>query len=82
MSNDTLRLRRVKGVTFAAIVIGLLILGTGTSDLWAQTAADAGAREMRHFWHVFVAYATAWVLILGWVWSIVRRLRRVEEKLD
>jgi CcmD family protein len=35
----------------------------------------------RGYWHVFAAYAIVWILVLGWVISIVRRLRRVEERL-
>ncbi len=35
----------------------------------------------RAYWHVFAAYAVLWILVLGWVISIVRRLRRVEERL-
>jgi CcmD family protein len=47
---------------------------------WAQ-APDAAPLEMRHFWHVFIAYAIAWLLIGGWLFTIVRRLRKVEERL-
>jgi CcmD family protein len=37
--------------------------------------------SMREFWHVFVAYAVAWVLIFGWIVSILRRLAKVEERI-
>ncbi len=40
-----------------------------------------GARSMRHFWHVFVAYAVAWLLLMGWLLAIVRRIARVERRL-
>ncbi len=60
----------------ALACLGLLI---GPEILAAQV--ETGTREMRHFWHVFIAYAAAWILILGWIVSIVRRLRRVEERL-
>ena len=45
-------------------------------------AVQEGNLEMQHFWHVFVAYAAAWVLIFGWVVSILRRLRKVEKKIE
>ena len=46
----------------------------------AQTAAqDVGG--LRAYWHVFIAYTIAIVLVLGWVISIGRRLRDVEERL-
>ncbi len=63
-----------------AIVGGLL----SATPLLAQSATEAatglGAQSLRPYWHVFVAYALAWVLILGWVVSIARRLARVERE--
>ena len=50
-------------------------------DLAAQTPG-ATRLEMRHFWHVFIAYAFAWIILFAWVVSILRRFRRLEEKLD
>jgi len=47
--------------------------------LGAQATAEA--RQMRHFWHVFIAYAIAWGLIFAWLVSILRRIRRIEERL-
>jgi len=43
---------------------------------------EATRLEMRHFWHVFIAYALAWVILFAWIIAILRRVRRVEEKLD
>lgn len=37
--------------------------------------------SLRPYWHVFVAYAAAWLLVLGWVAHIGRRLSRVESHL-
>jgi CcmD family protein len=42
----------------------------------------AQSPQMRHFWHVFAAYAIAWALIFGWAVSIVRRIRSVEARLE
>ena len=42
---------------------------------------EATRLEMRHFWHVFIAYALAWVILFAWIVAILRRVRRVEEKL-
>lgn len=36
----------------------------------------------RAYWHVFLAYAIALLLVLGWIVSIARRLRRVEDRLQ
>jgi len=45
-----------------------------------QASALAG-QSLRPYWHVFVAYTIAIVLVLAWVVSIGRRLRDVEERL-
>jgi CcmD family protein len=65
-----------------ALVIGLFAVGlVAGASVAAQVPGAAGLREMRHFWHVFIAYAIAWILIFGWLFSIVKRLRIVEERL-
>ena len=64
----------------AAFVFGILLLRA--SPAWAQAGTALGAQTLgRAYWHVFAAYAIVWLLVLGWLISIVRRLRRVEERL-
>ena len=36
----------------------------------------------RGYTHMFIAYALGWVLVFGWIFSITRRLSRVERELD
>ena len=61
-------------------VVGVLLLQA--SPVWAQAGTALGQQTLgRAYWHVFAAYAIVWLLVLGWVISIVRRLRRVEERL-
>ena len=63
-----------------AFVLGVLLLQA--SPVWAQAGSALGQQTLgRAYWHVFAAYAIVWLLVLGWVISIVRRLRRVEERL-
>lgn len=51
------------------------------ADALAQ-ATELGRQTLgRAYWHVFIAYAVAWLLIGGWVVSIARRLARVERRL-
>ncbi len=38
-------------------------------------------QSLRAYWHVFIAYAIAIVMVLGWVVSIARRLARIEAQL-
>ncbi len=63
-----------------AFVLGVLLLQA--SPVWAQAGTVLGRQTLgRAYWHVFAAYAIVLLLIGGWVISIVRRLRRVEERL-
>jgi hypothetical protein len=61
-----------------------LVLGLGAVELVAQEAVTPGplasSPQMRHFWHVFAAYAIAWGLIFGWAVAILRRIRGVERR--
>ena len=63
----------------AALAVAALIWSV-PGGLIAQLP-QATRLEMRHFWHVFVAYALAWVILFAWIVAILRRVRRVEEKL-
>ncbi len=63
-----------------ALVLGVLLLQA--SPAWAQAGTVLGLQTLgRAYWHVFAAYAIVWLLVLAWMLSIVRRLRRVEERL-
>ena len=63
-------------------VFVLAVLLLQASPVWAQAGTVLGRQTLgRAYWHVFAAYAIVWLLVLGWVISIVRRLRRVEERL-
>ncbi len=65
---------------FVLVVLGVLLLEV--NQAWAQAGTPLGTQTLgRAYWHVFAAYAVVWLLVLGWVISIVRRLRRVEERL-
>lgn len=66
-----------KGLLVALVGTVLVVL-VPPGDLLAQAA---GPPSFRPFWHVFVAYAIAWLLLLGWLISIARRLGRVEERM-
>lgn len=43
---------------------------------------SAPPRTLRAYWHVFAAFAFAWVLILGYAISLARRFRRLEQQVD
>jgi CcmD family protein len=52
----------------------------------AQEAAVPGTglsgQSLRPYQFVFVAYALAWLLVLGWVVAIARRMSRLERRLE
>jgi hypothetical protein len=59
-------------------VLGFVLLAAGVVPLEAQQGV---APSLRPYWHVFVAYAIAWGLVMGWAISIARRLAAVERRL-
>lgn len=67
----------------AAMMVGVAAVVLGPLGLEAQ-AGEGGlaSQSLRPYGHVFVAYALAWALIFGWVVSLGRRWRRVEDELD
>jgi hypothetical protein len=75
---------RIKNAAPALLAL-LLLLCTGAA-VWAQEieglpASTMGAQSLRPYWHVFIAYSLAILLVLGWVVSIGRRLKNVEKRL-
>ncbi len=66
-----------------SVVAGTLLVVLLTGGLaGAQAGSGAlGAQNLRPFAHVFIAYALAWLLVIGWTWSIARRLGKVERRL-
>ncbi len=69
---------KLEKVVLATVLVPLLAVTPAVSA--AQAAAqDIGG--LRAYWHVFIAYSIVIVLVLGWVISIGRRLREVEERI-
>lgn len=65
------------------VAVGLLLLFTSDPGAAQEMTTSGGLAQqsLRPYWHVFIAYAIAIVLVLGWVVSISRRLKDVEERL-
>ena len=67
--------------------LGLLVLVVLAAALpaAAQQAAMPGAglsgQSLRPFQFVFLAYALAWLLVLGWVIAVARRLASLRRRL-
>jgi CcmD family protein len=67
-----------------ALSIGSLgaLVALGADALAAQAGgAAAGVGGLRAYWHVFIAYAIVILLVLGWVISIGRRLKDIQNRL-
>jgi CcmD family protein len=58
------------------------LLALDAAAVTAQTSgAAAGVGGLRAYWHVFIAYAVVILLVLGWVVSIGRRLKDIQQRL-
>lgn len=65
----------------AALALLALVLLAGPHAADAQ-ARELASQSLRPYGHVFVAYALAWAVVLGWVVSLARRWGRVQEELE
>lgn len=64
------------------IALPMFVLLLAAVDVEGQeTVGRLAGQSLKAYWHVFIAYAIAIVMILGWVVSIARRLARIEAQL-
>jgi len=71
-------MRHLHHALFASVLL-LLVL---PQISWAQGMSDAIAgQNLRGYTHMFIAYAIAWLVVVGWIISIARRLGRLEKEL-
>ncbi len=67
------------------VVLGVFVVSlAGAAPLLAQggAAAPLGSQTLNPYHFLFIAYALAWILVLGWVVSIGRRISRLAERLE
>ena len=64
------------------VVLVWTLSAVGAVPVWAQAEQLREQTLGRPYWHVFLAYAITLLLLLGWIVSIARRLRRVESRLQ
>lgn len=72
-------LRVALGAVLLTLVSGLPALAQQST---LQGAAGLGSQSLRPYHFLFFAYALAWILVLGWVISIGRRISRLSERLE
>jgi len=68
----------------AATLAALAALALLASPALAQgmPGQGLGGQSMMPYRFVFIAYAIAWLLVLGWVVSVGRRLTRLSRRLE
>lgn len=74
-------MHRIKTAASALFTLILVALPAAAAAQQGLPSDTIGEQSLRPYWNVFIAYAIAIVLVLGWVISIGRRLKSVEEKL-
>ena len=66
---------------FRTVTASVLLLLSADSVL-GQTVDLASQQLGPGYMNLFLAYAVAWILVLGWVVSIALRLSKVERRLE
>lgn len=46
-----------------------------------EVLAQAPEGGLRPYWYIFLAYASAWIVVGGWLFSMARRLSRLEDRV-
>ena len=69
-----------------AFAIGFFLILAKPGILEAQAGLPdpnaLASQNLTGYTHMFLAYAIAWALILGWIVSIGRRMGRVRQELE
>jgi CcmD family protein len=68
--------------SISATLLPTVLFAACAADAAAQAGGGAaGVGGLRAYWHVFIAYAIVILLVLGWVISIGRRLKDIQQRL-
>jgi CcmD family protein len=66
-----------------ALLVAVTFVAAAPAAALVPQATELGRQTLgRPYWHVFIAYAIAVLLIGGWVFSIARRLLSIERRLE
>lgn len=71
---------RLRSLLASVALLALVALPVVAQD--ALPGSQVAQQSLRPYVHVFLAYAVAIVLVLGWVISISKRLKDVETRLE
>ena len=77
----------MKNIVLRSLLLSLAGLAVTSAVTFAQEAAGVppqvnrlAEQNLRAYWHVFAAYALVILMSGGWVISIARRLRAIEDR--
>jgi CcmD family protein len=69
-------------LVFACVVAVPLIPEAASGQSALPDPQALASQSLRGYTHMFIAYGLTWALIFGWVFSIARRLGRLEKALE
>lgn len=76
------RLKVVTRVLLPVLLLGATVVVVGAQEMpGLGTPSSLAGQSLKPYWHVFIAYTIAIVLIMGWAVSIGRRLSDLEKRL-
>ena len=65
-----------------AVLLTLTAIGAAGQEMGLDPPSELAAQSLRPYWHVFIAYAIAILLVMAWAGSIAKRLSDVERRLS
>ena len=91
-----IRFHRIAAVIAASLALAATPAGPTSAQAAAPPAAvtqpsasalpgeqaAAPPRTLRAYWHVFIAFALAWLFLFGYALSLGRRFRNLERDVD
>lgn len=64
-----------------ALALATGAVGAAAQDMGLRPASELATQSLRPYWHVFIAYAIAIIMVMVWAGSIAKRLSDVEDRL-
>jgi hypothetical protein len=75
-------LNRLIRTTLPVFLLAFAVAAGGAQEMPGMGASSAlASQSLRPYWHVFIAYAVAIVMVMLWAGSIAKRLADVERRL-
>lgn len=77
-----MRIARTLFVALLTVAVAFAFAGAvGAQEAQVLPGQQLAQQSLRPYWHVFIAYAIAIVLLGAWAGSIAKRLAEVERRL-